>query len=89
MASFDLAWLLILVFCHCVARCHLSDSEEEKEDKEEEDKKKEAKKTQNKSKKGAKNDDSIASLNSNYKEPSSDSDSLDMGKVRCSLNSFV
>uniref|UniRef100_A0A673J8Z0 Si:dkey-220f10.4 n=1 Tax=Sinocyclocheilus rhinocerous TaxID=307959 RepID=A0A673J8Z0_9TELE len=58
------------------------------EDEEEEDKKREAKKTSKKSKKGAKNYDSIASLNSNYKEPSSDSDSLDMGKVRCSLNSF-
>ncbi|KAI2658493.1 hypothetical protein H4Q32_016579 [Labeo rohita] len=61
-------------------RCHLSDSEEEKEEEKEEDKKREAKKTPKKSKKGAKNDDSIASLNSNYKEPSSDSDSLDMGK---------
>ncbi|KAL1264338.1 hypothetical protein QQF64_004693 [Cirrhinus molitorella] len=61
-------------------RCHLSDSEEEKEDEEEEDKKREAKKTSKKSKKGANNNDSIASLNSNYKEPSSDNDSLDMGK---------
>ncbi|XP_059388136.1 tubby protein homolog isoform X2 [Carassius carassius] len=61
-------------------RCHLSDSEEEKEDEEEEDKKREAKKTTKKSKKGAKTDDSIASLNSNYKEPVSDSDSLDMGR---------
>uniref|UniRef100_A0A8C1WVV0 Si:dkey-220f10.4 n=1 Tax=Cyprinus carpio TaxID=7962 RepID=A0A8C1WVV0_CYPCA len=61
-------------------RCHLSDSEEEKEDEEEEDKKREAKKTPKKSKKGAKNNDNIASLNSNFKEPSSDSDSLDMGK---------
>ncbi|XP_067286673.1 tubby protein homolog [Pseudorasbora parva] len=55
-------------------RCHLSDSEEEKE----ESKKSEAK--AKKSKKGAKNNNDIASLNSNYKEPSSDSDSLDMGK---------
>lgn len=62
-------------------RCHLSDSEEEKQDEEEEDKKSKARKTSKKSKKGAKNSD-IASLNSNYKEPSSDSDSLDMGKVR-------
>ncbi|XP_051770032.1 tubby protein homolog [Ctenopharyngodon idella] len=60
-------------------RCHLSDSEEEKQDEEEEDKKSKARKTSKKSKKGAKNND-IASLNSNYKEPSSDSDSLDMGK---------
>uniref|UniRef100_A0A8C1Q3H0 Si:dkey-220f10.4 n=1 Tax=Cyprinus carpio TaxID=7962 RepID=A0A8C1Q3H0_CYPCA len=63
-----------------IVRCHLSDSEEEKEDEEEENKKREAKKTPKKSKKEAKNDDSIASLNSNYKEPVSDSDSLDMGK---------
>ncbi|KAK9965542.1 hypothetical protein ABG768_004629 [Culter alburnus] len=60
-------------------RCHLSDSEEEKQDEEEEDKKSKARKTSKKSKNGAKNND-IASLNSNYKEPSSDSDSLDMGK---------
>uniref|UniRef100_A0A8C2AH07 Si:dkey-220f10.4 n=1 Tax=Cyprinus carpio TaxID=7962 RepID=A0A8C2AH07_CYPCA len=59
-----------------------------KEDEEEENKKREVKKTPKKSKKEAKNDDSIASLNSNYKEPVSDSDSLDMGKVRCSLNLF-
>jgi len=65
-------------------RCHLSDSEEEKQNEEEEDKKSKAKKTSKKSKKGAKNNNDIASLNSNYKEPSSDSDSLDMGKVRFS-----
>jgi len=57
-------------------RCHLSDSEEEKQNEEEEDKKSKAKKTSKKSKKGAKNNNDIASLNSNYKEPSSDSDSL-------------
>ncbi|TRZ02803.1 hypothetical protein DNTS_017687 [Danionella cerebrum] len=49
-------------------RCHLSDSEEEAET------------TPKKSKK-AKNNKSVASLNSNYKEHSSDSDSLDMGKA--------
>lgn len=56
----------------------LSDSDEEKKDDEEE-KKRKIKKPPKKAKKGAK---SIASLNSNYKESSSDSDSLDMGKVR-------
>ncbi|XP_055031228.2 tubby-related protein 3 [Misgurnus anguillicaudatus] len=54
----------------------LSDSDEEKKDDEEEEMRK-IKKTPKKSKKGAKN---IALLNSNYKESSSDGDSVDMGK---------
>ncbi|XP_051530342.1 tubby-related protein 3-like isoform X2 [Myxocyprinus asiaticus] len=61
-------------------RCHLSDSGEEKEDEKEEEYKKEVKKTPKKPKKRAKNNENLASLNSNYKESSTDSDSLDMGK---------
>ncbi|XP_065098480.1 protein king tubby isoform X2 [Paramisgurnus dabryanus] len=56
----------------------LSDSDEEiKDDEEEEEEKRKIKKPPKKSKKGEKN---IALLNSNYKESSSDSDSVDMGK---------
>lgn len=57
----------------------LSDGDEEKN--EDEGDKKEIKKTSKKPK-GAKHVNNLASFNSNYKESSSESDSLDMGKVR-------
>ncbi|XP_060795824.1 tubby protein homolog isoform X2 [Neoarius graeffei] len=56
---------------------HLNDSEDETEVKEN---KKENPKTQKKSRKTMKNDYDLASLNSNYRPFSSESDSSDMGK---------
>uniref|UniRef100_W5KLH5 Si:dkey-220f10.4 n=1 Tax=Astyanax mexicanus TaxID=7994 RepID=W5KLH5_ASTMX len=55
-------------------RCHLSDSADENEDEEK------MIKTKKKSQKSTKNNYNLASLNSNYRQSSSDSESSDMGK---------
>ncbi|KAG9267795.1 tubby protein-like [Astyanax mexicanus] len=56
------------------SRCHLSDSADENEDEEK------MIKTKKKSQKSTKNNYNLASLNSNYRQSSSDSESSDMGK---------
>ncbi|XP_072524264.1 uncharacterized protein [Salminus brasiliensis] len=56
------------------SRCHLSDSADDNEDEEE------IIRTQKKPPKSTKNNYNLASLNSNYRQSSSDSDSSDMGK---------
>lgn len=66
-------------YLHDPEAAHLNDSEDETEVKEN---KKGNTKTQKKLQKSTKNDYDYASLNSNYRRFSSESDSSDVGKVR-------
>lgn len=83
--SFYIEWRILYETVFFIA-AYPDDSEDEKEVKEN---KKENPKPQKKSQKSMKNDYDLASLNSNYRRFSSDSNSSDMGKVRKSQVLYV